>query len=237
MASDLARRRDRASTAQLCGDAHLVNFGVFASPERDLVFDVNDFDETLPGPLEWDVKRLAASLEIAARERRLRREHERRGHRASGRPRLSGGDASSLPTRQPRVWYARLDVERTPLAGEKLRGTAERKPRAEGSPRRARKTALSAFDKLDEVVDGEPGIVSRPAADRAAARARLRRATRRSKSSATPLPARAIGAHLAEDRRHSSSSYRFVDLARKVVGVGSVGTRCWIALLLGAGRA
>ena len=232
LAADLAADHAPGLNVQLCGDAHLANFGGFASPERHLVFDMNDFDETLPGPFEWDVKRLAASLEIAAR--------------AVGSTARSGPASSARRCESYRhsmrsfaemenldVWYARL------TADDIIAGGAATWPRA----------TLKAFQRsVDKAgVEGQPegagskltqhrrrraAVRQRPAAagsDRElfpeSARPRVRGVDPRG-----PADYRHT---LQDDRRHLLESYRFVDLARKVVGVGSVGTRCWVALLVG----
>jgi uncharacterized protein (DUF2252 family) len=231
MASDLAAGPRTSLRVQLCGDAHLSNFGVFGSPERRLVFDINDFDETLPGPWEWDVKRLAVSLEVAGRDNGFgaadRREVVRRGvweYRTAMR--------TFAGMRNLEVWYASLDVESR--VGE-LRAVASRKQvrRTEQTLAKARtRDSMHAFAKLTHVVDGEPRIISDPpliepiedlaqgvdADELAESVHEVLRAYRRT---------------LESDRRHLLERYRLVHVARKVVGVGSVGTRAWIALLLG----
>lgn len=220
MAADLATQPHTGLTVQLCGDAHLLNFGLFASPERALHFDLNDFDETCPGPFEWDVKRLAASVAVAARENG---HSDPRAHRAAqaaaaeyrkGVRRLAGlGELA--------VWYEAIDADRLlPL----LR-SARRRRHVEASLTRARRrTSLHALGKLTETVDGRRRIVHVPpllepagAPDMAA----LRKIFSDYRST------------LAEERRLLLDRYRFVDAARKVVGVGSVGTRCFIVLLSG----
>ena len=158
---------------QLCGDAHLSNFGMFASPERQLVFDLNDFDETLPGPWEWDVKRLAASIEVAGREQRLH---------AQGAPEVVLRDGRGATARRCAVrgmgnldvWYARLDVDEL-LAELRSRVKQEREALEQIWPRRARATACSAFSKLTEDGRRRAADHQRPAADRAARRPRSRR--------------------------------------------------------------
>ena len=141
MAHDLASTPRAGLQVQLCGDAHLSNFGGYASPERALVFDLNDFDETLPGPFEWDVKRLAASFEIAGRDRDFT-EAERRG-RASPRrrARTASGCASFAETRNLDVWYARLDVETIERTSTTSRRSTRPQARRQAARRRARRTA------------------------------------------------------------------------------------------------
>ncbi len=231
MAADLATTPASGLRVQLCGDAHLSNFGFYASPERHLVFDLNDFDETLPGPFEWDVKRLAASVEIAARSQSFRSKETRaivvgavRAYRESMRA------FAKMPNQA--VWYARLDAEEF-MAKMRAVATPERLRKAEALLASARtKDSLQAFNKLTRVVDGQPRIISSPPlivpveelfpgqdGDRVQAQmAELLAAYRMS---------------LVSDRKHLFDQYRFVHMARKVVGVGSVGTRAWILLFEG----
>ncbi|MBV6697392.1 DUF2252 domain-containing protein [Kitasatospora aureofaciens] len=220
MAADLAAGPDTGLTVQLCGDAHLLNFGVYASPERALLFDVNDFDETYPGPFEWDVKRLAASVAVAARDNghdddRARRAALAAAHGyATALRRLAGmGELD--------VWYARIDPdELLPL----VRKPKQRKRVEADLAGARRRTSLQAFGKLTEERDGQRRIISEPPLIEPLTKTELR----------------GIGkvfsdyrATLAEDRRVLLDRYRFVDAATKVVGVGSVGTRCHIVLLEG----
>ncbi len=233
MAHDLARTPRAGLNVQLCGDAHLSNAGGYASAERTLVFDLNDFDETLPGPFEWDVKRLVTSFEIAGRDRGFTRAQRTAAVLAAARSyrewmrKLAGA-------RNLDVWYAQLDV----AAIERNLRAQQAKRQAAGVAKAAEKArpkdSMKAFAKLTHLVDGEPRIVSDPpmivpASDLAQDAGirfewleslihRLFRDYRRT---------------LQPDRRHLLEEFRMVDLARKVVGVGSVGTRCWILLLLG----
>ncbi len=231
MASDLSTTPVAGLRAQLCGDAHLSNFGVFGSPERRLVFDINDFDETLPGPFEWDLKRLAASLEVAGRERGFA-DAERDGivRTCASSYRTAMAGFAAQPNLE--VFYARLDVEEMVA---RYRASVPHKvvKRAEKNLAKARtKDSMQALDKLTHEVDGEPRISADPPLivpvhdllpdDRAAifsewVHARLREYRRT----------------LETDRRRLLERYEFVDIARKVVGVGSVGTLAWIALMLG----
>ncbi|MBN0047353.1 DUF2252 domain-containing protein [Streptomyces actuosus] len=220
MAADLASQPHTGLTVQLCGDAHLLNFGLYASPERALLFDLNDFDETFPGPFEWDVKRLAASVVVAARENGHSPAKARRAaqetvaaYRATMRRLARLGELA--------VWYQRIDAERLlPL----VRSDADRR-RAEATLTRARRrTSLQALGRLTEVVDGrrriihDPPLVEPAGASDAAA---LRKIFSDYRST------------LSEERRLLLDRYRFVDAARKVVGVGSVGLRCFLVLLTG----
>ncbi|KOG39187.1 DUF2252 domain-containing protein [Streptomyces resistomycificus] len=220
MAADLAAQPHTGLTVQLCGDAHLLNFGLYASPERALLFDLNDFDETFPGPFEWDVKRLAASVAVAARENG---HSEARTRRAA----LEATAAYRLAMRRlaPRgeldVWYERIDADSLlPLAR-----SARHRRRVESSITRARRrTSLQALAKLTEVVDGRLRIIDDPPLLEPAGvpdTAALRKIFSDYRST------------LAEERRLLLDRYRFVDAARKVVGVGSVGMRCFIVLLAG----
>jgi uncharacterized protein (DUF2252 family) len=231
MAHDLAATPRSGLKVQLCGDAHLSNFGGFASPERTLVFDLNDFDETLPGPFEWDVKRLATSFEVAGRDRGFD-EGTRRSMVLGCVAAYRQSMQEFAAMRQLDVWYARAgeeDVERRLRSG----GQKKVSRQLEKATAKARtKDSMKAFAKLTELVDGEPRIVSDPPLivpiaelaghlDPEAVADELRALLRSYRRTLQP------------DRRHLLEQFRFVDIARKVVGVGSVGTRCWIVLMLG----
>ncbi|MFJ7266639.1 DUF2252 domain-containing protein [Streptomyces sp. NPDC099050] len=220
MAADLAAQPDTGLTVQLCGDAHLLNFGMFASPERSLLFDLNDFDETLPGPFEWDVKRLAASVAVAARQNGHGDDWARgsalsaaRSYRQTIRELAGQGELE--------VWYHRIDtVDLLPLIRKpKLRGRVEA-----GLARARRRTSLRALEKLTEVRDGGRRIAHDPP---------LLEPLARAESQAVGAVFGEYRSTLPEERRLLLDRYRFVDAARKVVGVGSVGTRCYIVLLTG----
>jgi uncharacterized protein (DUF2252 family) len=231
MAYDLSRTPSSGLDVQLCGDAHLANFGGFASPERSFVFDLNDFDETFPGPFEWDVKRLAASFEIAGRHRGFDAAGREaavlaavRGYRVALR---SFAEASNLD-----VWYARLDERRI---GAALRATNDLKQsRAlERIAAKARsKDHSRALARLTRDVDGEPRIVSDPPLVVPIAELTGELDVEQVEREVRGL-VRGYRRTLQSDRRILLESYRYADLARKVVGVGSVGTRCWIMLMLG----
>jgi uncharacterized protein (DUF2252 family) len=230
-AADLGPTPRTDLKVQLCGDAHLANFGGFASPERSLVLDVNDFDETHPGPFEWDIKRLAASIDVAARARQFELAQRTALVTAAVRSYREAMRAFAQMTNLD-VWYARMDVDRImttwgPEAGGKalkrLQGTVEKAKTKDG---------MKALAKLTTMVNGERRFLSAPPllvpihelfSDDEAAEvdARVRGFLRSYRKSLQP------------DRRQLLESYRFVDVARKVVGVGSVGTRAWVALLLG----
>ena len=231
MAHDLAATPRAGLQAQLCGDAHLANLGGYASPERRLVFDLNDFDETLPGPFEWDVKRLAASFEIAGRDREFTKAERDEAVLAVVRNyREWMRRLAVMPNLD--VWYAHLDAD-TVEAGIRARQAGQQADRVRQAAVKAQtKDSLKAFSKLTTDVDGEPRIVSDPplivpidqlydSAEADAVETALRRVYRDYRRTLQP------------DRRHLLEQYRWVDIARKVVGVGSVGTRCWIVLLLG----
>jgi len=234
MAFDLAPAPRTGLHTQLCGDAHLSNVGGFASPERSLVFDLNDFDETLPGPFEWDVKRLAASFEVAGRDRDF--SDPQRAKAVLNAVRSYREWMRTLAgARNLDVWYSRLDVETIEgnLRAQQAKRQAETVAKAAAKART--KDSLKAFAKLTEEVDGEPRIVSDPplivsAAD--LARDAGIDFERRLENIIHGLY-RDYRRTLQPDRRHLLEEFRLVDLARKVVGVGSVGTRCWILLLLG----
>jgi len=230
MASDLAITPVSGFRAQLCGDAHLLNFGGYASPERDLLFDVNDFDETLPGPWEWDVKRLAASIAIAGRGAGLLRGERRTAIEATGR-RYRETMRSLAADTELSVWYAKLNEW---MLVDRFRTDFGRKaaPELDRALTKARsKDHLKAFSKLTRMVDGEPSIVADPPivtplrdlvpGERSEIEGPLKRLFRTYRQT------------LQRDRRHLLDRYRIVDIARKVVGVGSVGTSCWILLLMG----
>jgi uncharacterized protein (DUF2252 family) len=231
MAMDLASTPTSGIEVQLCGDAHLSNFGVFAAPDRRLVLDVNDFDETLPGPWEWDVKRLAASFEIAGRDCDFTPKETRaavltavRAYREAMREFAGMGNLD--------VWYARLDVDTLLADLAKVATAKEMKTTRKNVKKARRKNSLRAFDRLVRVVDGEPRIISDPPLlvpiqellsedERLDFEERIRELLASYRES------------LKGDRRHLFDSYRFVDIARKVVGVGSVGTRAWVVLMMG----
>ncbi len=228
MAADLAGMPRTGLHVQLCGDAHLSNFGVYAAPDRRLVFDTNDFDETLPGPFEWDVKRLVASFAVAGRDRgfddRVRQAINLRVGR-SYREAL----ASFAAKRTMDVWYSRVDIDDlVALFSSGLRGKVIK--RAERNVAKARtKDSLAAFKKLTRVVDGERRIVSNPPLIVPISEL----FTGEQELEAAHLVVREYRRTLLGDRRRLLEHFRLVDAARKVVGVGSVGTRAFILLFLG----
>ena len=232
MAADLDGSPRSGFETQLCGDAHLSNFGGFASPERRLVFDLNDFDETLPGPWEWDVKRLVASFALAGRDRGCSdRERRRialaaaREYRETMRRLAAMGNLES--------WYQQLDADAIAARWVSVAGKKQRRRFERGVAKAQAKDSGRAFAKLTEVVDGRLRIVSEPplivpVEDLAA-------------EEAPGADVEALVGRVLSDYRDSLDvehqavfdGYRLVDVAFKVVGVGSVGTRAWIALMLG----
>lgn len=231
MAADLAATPTSGMQVQACGDAHLSNFGIFAAPDRSLVFDLNDFDESLPGPWEWDVKRLGASFEIAARENGFRRKEREAAVIAVGREYREAIRAFA-PLRNLEIWYARLSVE---TLMEELRSVGRKKEmkKVERGLAKARsKDSLRALDRLSHEVDGELRIVSRPPL--VVPLDELLEGQRRDEVEGALLGILdSYRSTLQGDRRQLLDKYRFRDLARKVVGVGSVGTRAWMVLLTG----
>ncbi|WP_457032634.1 DUF2252 domain-containing protein [Kitasatospora sp. P5_F3] len=220
MTADLAAVPNTGLTVQLCGDAHLLNFGVFASPERALLFDLNDFDETLPGPFEWDVKRLAASVAVAARDN----EH---GDARAWRAARAAAQAYRLAIQELAeqgelaVWYERIDADAVLAL---VHGRERRRQVDTNLGRARRRTSLQAFGKLTELQDGRRRIRHDPPLLEAVSSTELRSVGKIFSEYRSTLP---------EERRVLLDRYRFVDAARKVVGVGSVGTRCFILLLTG----
>jgi uncharacterized protein (DUF2252 family) len=230
MAADLAHTPVSGLRVQTCGDAHLSNFGLFASAERTLVFDINDFDETLPGPWEWDVKRLVASFAVAGRQNAYTAKQRRKvAMTAASAYRTAMRDFAKQSNLQ--VWYAQLVIEarleelRTVLAPAQVKRT-----RAMLAKARTR-DSMQALDKLSAIVDGHRRLVSLPP-------------IMVPLEELTDMPAdqlfhemqqliRNYEGSLAPERRHLLRQFRFVHMARKVVGVGSVGTRSWVLLLLG----
>jgi uncharacterized protein (DUF2252 family) len=236
MASDLAGTPVSGLPVQACGDAHLSNFGIFGSPERRLVFDVNDFDETLPGPWEWDVKRLAASLEVAGRDNGFGgKDRGKIVMAAVGRYRQAMHDFAGMTDLD--VWYAHADMDRLRDQFESQLSKRQRKLVAAGLAKARTRDSMQEVAKLTRVVDGQPRIFSDPPlivpidellprqSDRKAFTARI-----------TDLLA-GYRRTVETDRRFLLDQYEFTDMARKVVGVGSVGTRCWIVLMTGRDEA
>ena len=230
MASDLASTPRSGLHAQLCGDAHLKNFGAFGSPERRLVFDVNDFDETLPGPWEWDVKRLAASVAVAGRDNGHSADERRTAVLDTVRSYRDAIRGFAVQNKLD-VWYARLDAEDD--LGRDFRRELDPKRGLKADIAKARsRDNLQAFEKLTHVVDGEPRISADPPLLVPVAEL-LREVERHEVEAEMRLLLRGYARTLDSQVRHLVAEFRFVDMARKVVGIGSVGTRVWILLLLG----
>jgi uncharacterized protein (DUF2252 family) len=231
MAGDLAATPTSGFRVQACGDAHLSNFGMFASAERTLVFDINDFDETLPGPWEWDVKRLVGSFAVAGRQNGFsRKQRDKIAVIAAGAYRTTMREFSLRTNLE--VWYAQLDVQTVLDQWRSILPPTQVK-RTEAALRKARtRDSLHALDKLSEVVDGHRRIIAAP-------------------PTVTPIEdlmpsasaeelfrwmqsvLRGYRASLSPERRHLLTQFQLVHMARKVVGVGSVGTRAWVLLMLG----
>ncbi|MEU1982148.1 DUF2252 domain-containing protein [Nocardia sp. NPDC019395] len=234
MADDLARTPSTGLHTQLCGDAHLSNFGLFATPERRLAFDVNDFDETYPGPFEWDVKRLVASLAVAGRDNGFKTKHRHRIVRACSaeyRETITyQAGLGELP-----VWYAHIEAAREMAELREVLDASTRKRVAKTIDKAWGRDSAHALSKLTTTdAEGRPRIVSMPPLivpveelfTHADADQVHRTMTKRLV---------AYRATLQPDRGFLLDRFDYVHAARKVVGVGSVGTRCWIVLLRGAG--
>ncbi|MEV0803758.1 DUF2252 domain-containing protein [Kribbella sp. NPDC050281] len=231
MAADLGAAPVSGLTAQLCGDAHLSNFGVYGSPERRLLFDLNDFDETIAGPWEWDVKRLAASLSVAGRSNGFSRKERRKCVLETVR-RYRDASADFATMRNLDVWYARADIDeveealRSKMSASRRRNVDQTLLKARGSG------SLKAFAKLTEMTDdgvrikADPPLVV-PIADL------LPDAGREELEAGIKELLTLYRRSLPPEQRDLFDQFEFVDMARKVVGVGSVGTRCWIVLLRG----
>ncbi len=230
MASDLAGGRRTGLHTQLCGDAHLSNFGGFAAPDRRMIFSINDFDETLPGPFEWDVKRLAASFAVAGRDRGFDDRQRAAIDLEVGRA-YRENVRTFAAMRNLDLWYVRLDVDS--LAPELRReATPKELKRLDQNLAKSRsKDSLKAFAKLTAIVDGEPRIVADPplivpiediAGDQEQRLEEYLRGVIRS-----------YRRTLSGDRRRLLERFRYAHAARKVVGVGSVGTRAFVCLMLG----
>jgi len=238
MASDLAATPRSGVTVQLCGDAHLSNFGVFASPERQLMFDINDFDETLPGPWEWDVKRLAASFEVAGRDLGFSRADRRDIVKAGVREyRERMREAATMRTLD--AWYAHMNVDevmgliRAEVSKKRL-GKNEQKGAARDIAKARTRDCLQVYSKRTGNVEGEPRILSDPPLIVPIEDLVLSPSARQEHEQSVSAMIRSYRRSLAREH-HPIEEFRYVHMARKVVGVGSVGTRCWIFLMEGAG--
>ena len=230
MAADLAVTPRSGLDVQLCGDAHLSNFGVFTAPDRRLIFDTNDFDETFPGPFEWDVKRLVASFAVAGRDRRFRRSVWRQAVTTAARS-YREEMRRLAAARSMDVWYERIDLDlleqyRSQVSRKVARKLDKARAKAEG------KNSLRALAKLTRKENGEPRIISDPPLI-----VPLEELVPKSKLKALDPGLKELidqyRSTLQPDVRNLADRYRYVHAAHKVVGVGSVGTRCWIVLMLG----
>jgi uncharacterized protein (DUF2252 family) len=236
MASDLATTPVTGLAVQACGDAHLSNFGLFGSAERRLVFDVNDFDETLPGPWEWDVKRLAASMEVAARANEFTGKERRKIVTATVASYRQAMRAFAGMTNLD-VWYAHADTDQLQDQARSKMKARQRKVLEKGLTKARTRDSMQELGKLTVLKDGKPQIISDPPLlvnvddllpdqiERSAFESRINDILGEYRGT------------LETNRRYLLDQYVFTDLARKVVGVGSVGTRCWIALMLGRDHA
>lgn len=229
MAADLAGTPTSGLRVQLCGDAHLANFGAFASPERRLVFDVNDFDETLPGPFDWDVKRLAASLAVAGRDNNYSTKERRKIVLAGVRAyRTAMREFARTPMLG--VWYAHLDVEEA-VAQVSSQLAAQQLKRTQKALAKARtRDSMQALSKLTTEVDGKRRIVSDPPLIVPVEELFAEVGSEALYEQIGELITKYVRT-LQSDRRHLVRQFSMVQMARKVVGVGSVGTRAWIILL------
>jgi uncharacterized protein (DUF2252 family) len=232
MASDLAGTPVSGLAVQACGDAHLSNFGIFGSAERRLVFDVNDFDETTPGPWEWDVKRLAASLEVAARGNGFGGKDRREIVTATvARYRQAMRDFAKMTNLD--VWYAHADIDQLRAELDSQMNKRQRKTIDKGMAKARTRDSMQEVAKLTRLVDGRLRIIADPPLlvpiadllpkqmDQEAFAAQIRDLIAKYRRT------------LETDRQYLLEQYEYADMARKVVGVGSVGTRCWITLMLG----
>jgi uncharacterized protein (DUF2252 family) len=236
MASDLATTPDSGITVQCCGDAHLSNFGVFGSPERQLMFDINDFDETLPGPWEWDVKRLAASFEVAGRDRGFALSDRRRVVTAAAAEyRLGLRRAAEMTTLD--VWYSHMEITemlewiRTEDS-DRREGKRGREGAVVDVEKARTRDSHRALRKLTERVNGDIRFVKDPPLlvplEDLVLTEEARHRTERSLRKLIRQYRRTLA-----DEHHPLEEYRYLHMARKVVGVGSVGTRAWVFLMMG----
>ena len=236
MASDLATTPASGLAVQACGDAHLSNFGIFGSAERRLVFDVNDFDETLPGPWEWDVKRLAASMEVAGRDNGFA-DKDRRDIVTATVASYRNAMRTFAGMTNLDVWYAHADLEQIRAELDSELKARQRKTFDRGIAKAKSRDSMQEVAKLTRMVDGQPRIIAQPPVlvpasdllpsdvDRATFEKWIQDLLGKYRRT------------LETDRKYLLEQYEYCDMARKVVGVGSVGTRCWIVLMLGKDEA
>jgi uncharacterized protein (DUF2252 family) len=229
MAGDLGRQPHSGLEAQLCGDAHLSNFGVFESPDRRLVFDVNDFDETLRGPFEWDVKRLAASFAVAGRERGFS-ETERRSVTLATLREYREAMRRFAAMRDIDVWYARFEIEEYLRLARASLGKKRAKRFEQETVKARQKNSLRALERLSERVGANHRIISDPPLIVPIEEFGI------GEDEVEPMLKRLLSSYrrtLDADRRMLVGRYHYAHAAHKVVGVGSVGSRAWIVLLMG----
>jgi uncharacterized protein (DUF2252 family) len=232
MASDLATTPVSGLAVQACGDAHLSNFGLFGSAERRLMFDVNDFDETLPGPWEWDVKRLAASLEVAGRDNGLPAKQRREIVTAAvARYRQAMRQFAAMTNLD--VWYAHMDINELRADLDSQLRARQRKVLDKGLAKARTRDSMEELGKLTQMTDGRPRIVSDPPVLVPLEDLLTTEKQRLSLNDEITSLLAKYQRSLETDRRYLLQQYELCDVARKVVGVGSVGTRCWIVLMLG----
>lgn len=231
MAADLSTTPVAGLRAQLCGDAHLLNFGIFDTPERSLSFGLNDFDETLPGPVEWDLKRLTVSIEIAGRDMGFSPAQRAHAVQATARA-YREAMLEFAQMRNLDVWYARMPAEELRSRLSTLADKASAKEAGKRLEKALRRDHLHAFDRHLEVADGKPNFVSNPPVLIPAEELLVGEQRERYVEVIQDFLQK-YRASLPPDRRTLIEGYRFVALARKVVGVGSVGTRAWVVLMQG----
>ena len=231
MAADLASTPRSGLTTQICGDAHLSNFGMFGTPERELVFDINDFDETLPGPWEWDMKRLVASLAIAGRNNGFK--HKERTDvelQSAGEYRTAMREFVGMGNLD--VWYSKLEMQEILPAVRAAGGRKSWKTAVQAAEKAHTRDNIQAFSKLTHEIDGERRIISDlplvVPVEELLSPADAQRFTEAMHELMRSYPRTLLG-----DRRHLLEHFRFTHMARKVVGIGSVGTRAWIILYTG----
>jgi uncharacterized protein (DUF2252 family) len=232
MASDLAATPVTGLAVQACGDAHLSNFGMYGTGERNLVFDINDFDETLPGPWEWDVKRLAASLEIAARDNGIAASKRRQIVLAAvASYRRAMRDFAGQTNLA--VWYSHVEIDRLQAQFQSLLNARQRRSISKAAAKARSRDSRQAATKLTDGADGRRRIIADPPLLVPADQLLLGQDREALESLMSDLISR-YRRTLDFDHGFLLDQYEFADIALKVVGVGSVGTRCWVVLMLGA---
>lgn len=231
MAADLASMPEVGIRAQICGDAHLANFGAFASPERRMIFDVNDFDETLPGPWEWDVKRLLASLAVAGRNNKYSAaDRTSIAVSAAAEYRTAMDSFAALPVID--LWYSHVDLDTFLPQLKAAIPPADFKELTQDLTKARGRDNVHTFSKLTRLVDGTVHIVSDPPLTVPVFELYTKLKAQEVHTAVQEI-VRGYGASLSDDRRQLLAAYRLVEVARRVVGVGSVGTRSWVLLFLG----